>query len=598
MTRKRQKLIHLQDKLQGTQEKLNLELSQSFQFDPILESIAQFFCLKECAMVANLNHRYHSKTWFYILHSSSRLENLNDLIQLDTKSLTWIKKYRLHLKYQKIEVSSNEVIFDLSLIPQCLSLCVEGTRYEYPNRVKQLILSQYDDGKFPNVNDVETLCVLVYNDSNLNILSTCPNTIKTLRIRPCFIFDGTHLPFLPNLETFQCESTVCNIAQIEQKFPNLTTLEIVSCYAVLQMEKLSFFKHRLIIESYVLTNTDMFTNFQCHELDLSKCTNMIDYSAVAHIPIVKRFEKKKKPQFLSEKRIFAPYFYFSKMLTRKRQKLLDSQEVLNLEMSTRVFQFDPILESITQFSPLQSCARIARLSHSYHGKTWMYILNSSHRLSLLNHSINLDHKSLTWISKYRMHLKYQHIQVARKIKFDLSIIPQLDSLNVYEPIVNFPGQVKHLTLSGFTEINTFPNITGVETLFVPHYDSHCKLLKTCPQTITKIKIQSAWWFNCLDLPDLQNLETLFLRVDSMKNVQTIQEKFPNLTNLHIISDNLHGIEELENFRGKLMIECNRLITTSIFANFKTQELDLSHCPKIFDYSSLVHIPNVKRFEKK
>ena len=286
------------------------------------------------------------------------------------------------------------------------------------------------------------------------------------------------------------------------------------------------------------------------------------------------------------------------MLTRKRQKLLDSQEVLNLELSTRVFQFDPILESVSQFFPLQYCARIARLSHAYHSKTWVYILNSSHRVSLLNHTINLDHKSLTWISKYRMHLKHQKMQVASKIKFDLSIIPQLDSLNVYEPIVNFPGQVKHLTLSGSTEINTFPNITGVETFFVPHYDSHCTLLKTCPQTITNIKIQCEWWFNCFDLPNLKNLETLFLRVDSMKNVHTIQEKFPNLTNLHIISDNLQGIEELENFRGKLIIESSFIRNTYIFANFKTRDLDVSQCPNILDFSGVAHIPIVKRYEIK
>jgi Leucine-rich repeat (LRR) protein len=281
------------------------------------------------------------------------------------------------------------------------------------------------------------------------------------------------------------------------------------------------------------------------------------------------------------------------MLTRKRQKLLDSQEKLNLEMSSRVFQFDPILESVSQFLYNRDCANVSKLSHSYHSKTWLYILKSPNRAKI-NDIIDLNDYSWYWILKYRLHLKHQSIQFLYRVKFDLSIIPQLYSLNVYEPMDKFPGQVKHLTLSGLTDINTFPNIIGVETLFVPHYDSHSGLLKTCPQTITSIKIQSAWWFNCQDLPNLPNLETLFLRVDYMKNVQTIQEKFPNLKILHIISNSLVGIEELENFRGKLVVGSRFWQSTQVFANFKTQDLDLSQCPNILDFSGVAHIPIVKR----
>jgi hypothetical protein len=68
-------------------------------------------------------------------------------------------------------------------------------------------------------------------------------------------------------------------------------------------------------------------------------------------------------------------------------------------MSTRLFQSDPILESIAQFFGLRDCANVSKLNHSYHSKTWLYILNSSHRLSLLNlynhigsQIINLDFK--------------------------------------------------------------------------------------------------------------------------------------------------------------------------------------------------------------
>jgi hypothetical protein len=268
---------------------------------------------------------------------------------------------------------------------------------------------------------------------------------------------------------------------------------------------------------------------------------------------------------------------------------------------SRVFQFDPILESVAQFFSLRECARVARLSHAYHSKTWMYILNSSHRLSVLNDVINLGHKSLTWISKYRLHLKYQKIQVARKLTFDLSIIPQLYSLNVYEPIANFPVQVKELTVSGITRLATFPNVVGVEILFLPHYDFSTSsfVLKTCSKSIKHIKIQTIWPFNCLDLPNLPNLETLFLRVESMQNVEVIREKFPNLTNFHIISNNaLNNPEELGLFKHKLIIESDILRSTQVFANFQCSELDLSQCTHIHDFSGIAHIPIVKRFEKK
>lgn len=106
-------------------------------------------------------------------------------------------------------------------------------------------------------------------------------------------------------------------------------------------------------------------------------------------------------------------------------------------------------------------------------------------------------------------------------------------------------------------------------------------------------------FDCQDLPNVPNLETLFLRVESMQNVEVIRENFPNLTIFHIISNNaLNHFEELGLFKHKLIIESDILRSTRVFANFKCCELDISHCPNIQDYSGTRHIPIVKRFEKK
>jgi hypothetical protein len=283
------------------------------------------------------------------------------------------------------------------------------------------------------------------------------------------------------------------------------------------------------------------------------------------------------------------------MLTRKKQKLQNAQMSL---------QFDPILESVSQFFGLRDCANVSKLNRAYHSKTWMNILNSSHRLLILNNVINLDSNSINWISKYRLHLKHQKIRVLHvsdKFDFDLSVIPQLLSLNVYTHISHFPVQVKELALWEISNLATFPNVTGVELLFLPRYYNFTKslVLKTCPQTIKHIKIKALWDFNCQDLPNVPNLETLFLRAGSIQNVGFIREKFPNLEILHIVSNNaLNNPEELALFQHKLVIESDILRSTQVFANFKCRELDISQCTHIHDFSGIAHIPIVKRFEKK
>jgi hypothetical protein len=259
LTRKRQKV-------QDVQDQLNLQTYQVFNFNPILECAAQFLHLRECAKVSNLSRNYHNKTWLYVLHSFNRFD---DIIRLNSNSFNWIKKYQFHLKYQKLEFSGK---FDLSSF--------------HITDIKHVRFINYD-GEFPNITNVEELFIVVYCNSNLNIFSTCPNSIKTLRIQGFFPFNGDSLPFLPNLETFECESYMFNMEQTKEKFPNMTTLHVVKNGTWL-MNQFSYFKHRITIESKEFTATDVFLKFQCHELDLSKCPNIRDYSGVAHIPIVKK----------------------------------------------------------------------------------------------------------------------------------------------------------------------------------------------------------------------------------------------------------------------------------------------------------------------
>jgi hypothetical protein len=282
LTRKRQKLLEIQ-------EKLNLETFQSFQFDPILESIAQFFNLTDCARVANLNHSYHSKTWFYVLHSSSRSKKLNSIIPLDSNSVTWMTKYRMHLQYQKIEAVTFP--FDLSTIPKCHSLSVyRSTTFNFPSQAKHLICTSCYE-KFPHIANLQSVSIRHY--CYACELTVFPATITKLKLHSFFLLNGHKLPFLPNLETFQCNIPHFeNMEIMEQKFPNLTTLHLVYDYTIIDLEQFAYFRYRLIIESKSLMITNKFTTFKCQELDLSQCPNILDYSGVAHISIVKRCKQK------------------------------------------------------------------------------------------------------------------------------------------------------------------------------------------------------------------------------------------------------------------------------------------------------------------
>jgi hypothetical protein len=288
LTRKRQKLL-------DSQEKLNLELSTtSFQFHPILESISQFLCLKDCSQVSNLNHTYHGKTWLYVLQTSNRFRT-KDIIKLDTTSMSWIYKYRLYLNRQSI-MKSSKLKFDLSKIPKLLEFHIVKETSAFPLEVKDMYI--YSDSInntnmiFPTVIGVEFLYILfTFPEHILNLLNTLPMTLKELNLASNFKFNCELLPVLPNLLVFRFDMDVDNVECIREKFPNLVNLCIFDFYHSQNYDTLNYFEHTLIINSTYLINTQFFITFKCHELDLSNCPNIEDFSGVAHIPIVKKHQK-------------------------------------------------------------------------------------------------------------------------------------------------------------------------------------------------------------------------------------------------------------------------------------------------------------------
>jgi hypothetical protein len=103
--------------MQNVQDRFAIS-TQSAHFDPILEALTKFLDFTDCAHVSITNTLYHSKTWKYCLQAPT-----DKRIEINTKSMSWILKYRNFLKYQNLWIDKQYNI-DLSLILQLQSLSI------------------------------------------------------------------------------------------------------------------------------------------------------------------------------------------------------------------------------------------------------------------------------------------------------------------------------------------------------------------------------------------------------------------------------------------------------------------------------------------
>jgi Leucine-rich repeat (LRR) protein len=168
---------------------------------------------------------------------------------------------------------------------------VYGHVSHFPKKVKHVVFGNYY-ANFPNIENVETVYITHFT-SHMGILQTCPKTITELKFQSFYTLDCSRfLPNLPALQTLYLSVySIEKLDDIYENLPNITTLHI-KVEQLNNIENIYYFKHRLIIESFRLITTGIFAKFQTRELDLSRCENIQDYSGVAHIPIVKRYENK------------------------------------------------------------------------------------------------------------------------------------------------------------------------------------------------------------------------------------------------------------------------------------------------------------------
>ena len=311
---------------------------------------------------------------------------------------------------------------------------------------------------------------------------------------------------------------------------------------------------------------------QCNELDLYNCPNIKDFSAVSHIPMVRKRCKK-----ISSSQ--------EKMLTREQKRLRE-----NLQISTTSLYFEPILESIAQFLEFPDVAHVSQLNKIYQSTTWKYVLSSSHRSIHCNPLIDISKESLAWIIKYTNLLKYQELKLYRlhESDLDLSMIPQLDTLSLFygESITMLPLRVN--CLSCYRMDGNIPDLIGTTSVLL--FDS---TITTYSETVHTMLFHNHD-IDCNKLPHFPNLQSLEMSCRYVMNAENILKMYPNLKTLKITCNNINFIHEIQSYQHTLVIISDTLVNITSFSMLQCHELNLIGCPSIQDYSAVSHIPIVRK----
>lgn len=190
------------------------------EFHPIMQAVAQFLSMKDCAHVANLNRDFSVKTWIVVLRCSDRV---NEYIRVNKRSWAWIEKYSQELRYQKLRIADHFGKFAHYRISRVDTLLVEycQCKLRLP-QVRELRLSNYT-GEVPDWNGLERL-ICVHSFVNV---STFPSTLQCLYL-DCWSCDISKFPKLPVLKCLtiaNCED-LQGIACLGGKCQSIETLVI------------------------------------------------------------------------------------------------------------------------------------------------------------------------------------------------------------------------------------------------------------------------------------------------------------------------------------------------------------------------------------
>jgi len=276
------------------------------------------------------------------------------------------------------------------------------------------------------------------------------------------------------------------------------------------------------------------------------------------------------------------------MNTRKRSREQAAvRDALN-KCTTLSYCYHPIMVSAISYLLLVDCASVAAICREYHAIFWNCLLrNQRYKWCKLHTTIPINLDSLSWLEKYSLMLQHQTLTWKMAIPLDLSSAK----------LIMFDG-VKKCKIP-----------FGVESILL----CDCIPSKRLPDHVKRVRTNK-WSEVCAFMPD--KLERL-----TMATTKIYFDTFPYLPHLKKLSlHQPHHVEEswvsgiisfivVGKFIGlrvlvvyggnvqqlvglvvhKLVIRMRNLIDISVLKTIKCDEVDLSGCPLIVDFSAVNHI---------
>jgi hypothetical protein len=277
------------------------------------------------------------------------------------------------------------------------------------------------------------------------------------------------------------------------------------------------------------------------------------------------------------------HFYFS-MLTRKRLR--------DETIQKKSIGFHPILESVTKFLTFKDVGQISTINQFFYQKMWIYLLRSTSRELKLNEFILFCSTSLSWISKYAMELKHQKLKVvSQHAKFFVIFIPQIDSLSISNAeytTIRLPRKISSLEIQG--SIPTKFRLSGI-TNFKCWGNSHSDLANI-PKFVKDLHIFGSYiWLGYLCY--LPILTSLTIHCGEVLESELLCRRCPLLETITLTHYGHLPIKGLENIRVSTLILDYPNVSNMFDIRFNyVKTLDLSRCPKLFDFSNFKNIPHI------
>jgi hypothetical protein len=301
------------------------------------------------------------------------------------------------------------------------------------------------------------------------------------------------------------------------------------------------------------------------------------------------------------------------MSTRKRRCEILSAKPISSRCGPSASQEFGILHAATQFLEFRDCAKVDQLDKLFHVKLWLHVLNCATRQP--RETINVNEQSALWLERFSDYLRNQSLILNlwsnkaaanyHKI-FAALTIPQLYSLRVIDSslrvidskrVITLPRKLHTLTVTHLAGTFNYGNVKQVILKGMVAPDS----LRTLSNTVSKM----TFYFPSLPfstwpvLPNVTCLKLCFWR--NQLDIDNIQAIFPALLKLFLFNRNNRiaiSLEALRNARLlKLKIICDMLVDLEPLCSVALQELDVSDCPRIVDFSSVRHVPIVRKHQK-